>query len=85
MNESYYESYDLWRHRCHPWRLDPWRVAPYRADPLPVFEDAIDWAIDVPVAPAEPAMTEDEVRRIVREEIAKLPIKYDVPDHPPAE
>lgn len=28
-------------------------------------------------------VTEDRLREIVREEIAELPIKYDVPDAPP--
>lgn len=30
-----------------------------------------------------PQVDEDRLRRIVREEIAQLPISYDVPDTPP--
>jgi hypothetical protein len=30
--------------------------------------------------PSRPPVTEEDIRRIVREEIAELPIKYDVPD-----
>lgn len=32
--------------------------------------------------PINPQRSEEDIRRIVREEIAKLPIKYDVPDTP---
>lgn len=37
-----------------------------------------------PVAPQQPAPpTEDQIRKIVRQEIADLPIPFDVPDAPP--
>lgn len=32
-----------------------------------------------------PVMEEDRVRAIIREEIAALPIRYDVPDTPPTD
>jgi hypothetical protein len=31
----------------------------------------------------QPQVTEERLRQIVREEIAKLPVKFDVPDVPP--
>lgn len=34
-------------------------------------------------APAAPAVSEEQIRRIVREEIANLPIQFDIPDSPP--
>lgn len=50
-----------------------WRRAYYGADPaLPPARE--------PLAPAAPS--EEDVRRIVREEIGKLPIKYEIPDAP---
>jgi hypothetical protein len=34
----------------------------------------------VPSVPTAPVPTDEQIRKIVREEIAELPIKYDVPD-----
>jgi hypothetical protein len=65
--------------------IDP-RYYEYRYRP----PHRVPWDVGVgrPYSPSRPApvaapVDEDRIRKIVREEIAGLPIRFDVPDAPP--
>jgi len=80
---------DPWTRRYGPIWIDPrfyqpepwrWRYPPQR----PTFPDAgLPTPPYAPPLPAPQPVDEERIRKIVREEVADLPIPFDVPDAPP--